>query len=203
MIVKETTKHDPLTQDVYDRHLGGFRSGPIGCIDTYDPTVWNYLYSLIKPTSVIDVGCGEGHSLNYFKSIGVKEIMGIDGCRAVYDKSPVGEDIFIVDFYRGSFTPSKIYDLTWSCEFVEHIDEECIPNFFSIFNKSKYVAMTHALVGQGGHHHVNCQDPPYWIELFEKNGFKLLEKESEKLRSISTAKYVKNTLKLFKNMNLD
>ena len=34
--------------------------------------------------------------------------------------------------------------------------------------------MTHAVPGQGGHHHVNCQPSEYWIERIEALGYSFL-----------------------------
>lgn len=185
---------------VLDRHLGGFISAQNGDSGTFDPDVWNYLFETFKPSSVVDVGCGEGHVLDYFKKLNVKTILGVDGCRAVYDQSPVPEDIMIVDFTRGGFIPNDIFDLAWSCEFVEHVEEKFIKNYFSIFEKSKFVAMTHAIEGQDGHNHVNCKNEQYWIDLFEKNNFEYLINETDIARKLSSAAYVKPTLKIFKNL---
>jgi len=203
MIERKKVRDRDDTHDVFDGDLGGFRSGPIGDPDTYDPEVWELLYKMYSPTSVIDVGCGEGHVLNYFKKLGVKKILGIDGTRAVYEKSPVAEDILIVDFYKGAFIPTETYDLAWSSEFVEHVSEDCIKNYFYIFLKSKYVVMSHALENQGGHHHVNCKNEQYWIHLFENNKFVYLTEETKQLRNISVAKYIKQNIKIFKNLNYD
>lgn len=203
MIERKKVADRDDTYDVFHEHLGGFRSGPIGDPDTYDPAVWDLLYKMYTPNSVIDIGCGEGHVLKYFKNLGVEEILGIDGTRAVYEYSPVADNILIVDFYKGGFVPTKTYDLAWSSEFVEHVDEEYVENYFYIFFKSKYVVMSHALENQGGHHHVNCKSEQYWIDLFETNEFKYLQEETQQLRSISTAKYIKQNIKVFKNLNYD
>jgi len=36
----------------------------------------------------------------------------------------------------------------------------------------KNVIMTHAVVGQTGYHHVNCQNAPYWIAKMAEYGLK-------------------------------
>ena len=35
--------------------------------------------------------------------------------------------------------------------------------------------MTHAVPGQAGHHHVNCQPSDYWIDLIAQRGYSLSE----------------------------
>ena len=44
------------------------------------------------------------------------------------------------------------------------------------FKLCKFVVVTHAYPGQGGHHHVNEQEKEYWVQLFKKYGFKHSQK---------------------------
>jgi hypothetical protein len=39
------------------------------------------------------------------------------------------------------------------------------------FARCKYVICTAAGPGAPGHHHVNCQLPTYWLDVFDKYGF--------------------------------
>jgi len=45
-------------------------------------------------------------------------------------------------------------DLVLCQEVVEHIEEKYLENLLDSFATGKYVLMTHAVPGQGGHHHV-------------------------------------------------
>jgi hypothetical protein len=45
--------------------------------------------------------------------------------------------------------------------------------------------MTHALPGQGGYHHVNCQPPEYWINHMKERGYNLSE-DNEIIRQIGS-----------------
>lgn len=83
------------------------------------------------------------------------------------------------------------------------------------FNESNLVAMTHALPGQPGHHHVNCKNADYWIKIFNEYGFEYLEDYSISLRNllpdwnknepnfIPNGGHVKNTLMIFKKYEID
>ena len=51
--------------------------------------------------------------------------------------------------------------------------------------------MTHALPGQGGHHHVNCQPPEYWIEKMARRGY-ALSPENNQFVEISKKEHVWN-----------
>jgi hypothetical protein len=55
-------------------------------------------------------------------------------------------------------------DVVWSCEVAEHIVEPKVDNYIDTLCNGRIVAMTHAVPGQPGHHHVNCQPSEYWIE---------------------------------------
>ena len=46
----------------------------------------------------------------------------------------------------------------------------------------RVIAMTHAVPGQGGYHHVNCQPSAYWIEKLEAIGYKFLPEETEEAK---------------------
>ena len=35
---------------------------------------------------------------------------------------------------------------------------------------AKYVFVTYSEPNTPGHHHVNCEEKPYWVELFKKYG---------------------------------
>ena len=66
----------------------------------------------------------------------------------------------------------------------EHIAEAQVGYYLDTLANGRVVAMTHALPGQGGHHHVNCQPPEYWIEKMVAKGF-VLSEDNDILRTIS------------------
>ena len=114
----------------------------------------------------------------------------------------VYQPIIIHDYYQGAYIPDRVYDLSWCCEFLEHIDEEYIPNFMATFKKSKIAAVTHALPGQEGYHHVNERDDAYWIEQFKKYGFEYSEEDSMKYRAVNEATYFPVSGMIFLNKEL-
>jgi hypothetical protein len=149
-------------------HLGGYVPG--GDPNTYYPALWEWLVDDYGVRSVLDVGCGDGQALDWFAGQGCT-VYGIDGI-----EQPEDDRIEQHDFTKG---PWKVrgnriagaYDLVWCCEFVEHVEEQYVPNFLEAFLASPLVLLTHALPGQGGHHHVNCQADGYWIWQAGKIGY--------------------------------
>jgi len=155
-------------------HLGGYVSG--GDPATYFPEVWDDLGRYHR--SVIDVGCGDGAALAYFRGLGC-EVLGVEG---VPQDDP---DIVLHDYTAGPYVPDRTFDLCWSCEFVEHVDERYVPNFLETFRAARTVVMTHAFPGQPGQHHVNCQPPEYWVAMMLAAGFELDRERTLRLRSLA------------------
>jgi hypothetical protein len=135
---------------------------------TFCPNVWRYLIDRYAISSMLDVGCGEGHAVKFFRRQGIVA-HGIDGlmqnvARAV---TPISHhDLTVSNFYMP-------VDLVWSCEVAEHIKPEFVHNFINTLSNGKIVAFSHALPGQPGYHHVNCQPPEYWIQHMTDIGYGL------------------------------
>ena len=189
--------------DIFDGHLGGCFFG--GDKSTYYPQMWEYLVTTYNVTSVLDVGCGRGFASKFFLSMGC-DVASVDGSEKVKEVSLVPDQFILNDYEKGSAIKDEKFELAWSCEFVEHVYEKFIPNFMADFRKCKYVAMTFAYKGQGGHHHVNENTQEYWIEKFEDNGFTFLNDETNILRSMANVEgpYVSHFGQrglLFKNNN--
>jgi SAM-dependent methyltransferase len=150
------------------------------------PHMWSFLIELLDLQSVFDLGCGEGHALKFFADKGLTTF-GIDGCeRAI--KESVAPEVAKHDLYDGQYVPWRAFDLAWCCEFVEHIEEKHMWRIFSQLDEAcpSWVAITHALPGQGGHHHVNCRSSDYWIGAFATHEYYLNEDLTEKCRTLAS-----------------
>jgi SAM-dependent methyltransferase len=182
------------------KHLGGYiiNLTDHGDPNSYSTEVWDWMINNgIK--SIIDVGCGEGHSTKYFLDRGVDAI-GVEGGENAYNNSPVKNNLVLHDYVDAPFIPKKKYDAVWSCEFVEHVEEVFSENFLKTFDFADKIFMTHAVVGQEGYHHVNCQNTEYWIEKIEKTGYKYNNDLSIYLRTLTDKIHVKNTLLVFEKI---
>jgi hypothetical protein len=163
---------------ICEGHLGGFIEG--GDPMTWCPAVWQELLNE-GVRSIVDVGCGAGYASEWFHQRGCR-VLGIDG-------SETAERLFRVpgSFARHDYTtgPLTLFaDLAWSCEFVEHVEEQYVPNFMATFRHCTTVAMTFAEPGQAGHHHVNCQPADYWRGVFAAHGFRFDESTTMWLQSL-------------------
>lgn len=142
-------------------HLGGYIPG--GDEATYYPELWTWLVEgPEKVECVLDVGCGDGAALDYFiDDLGIRG-MGLEG--VFQNHLGIQQHDFEKGIYEWGVPVPPEFDLVWSCEFVEHVEEDFVPNFLDSFAKGKIVLMTHAVPGQDGYHHVNLQQARYWIE---------------------------------------
>lgn len=152
-----------------DSHLGG--CGIEGDVATHYPIMWRHLVGSLGIKKIIDVGCGFGYSLNFFKNTLKCEVQGVEGSKKVCDIALMKEHIVHHDYCEGPYVPEEKFDLCWSCEFVEHVSPQFVSHYMETFKKAKYVAITFAGKGQGGHHHVNENTESYWRFQFETGGF--------------------------------
>lgn len=82
-------------------------------------------------------------------------------------------------------------DFVWSCEVAEHIQADRVDNYLDTLANGQVIAMTHAVPGQEGHHHVNCQPAEYWVHRLQSRGYEL-ERASEAYRKIAENEHIPN-----------
>jgi SAM-dependent methyltransferase len=195
--------HDVAIRRRPNAHLGGsYLDAPDE--NLFMPDVWEHLIGKYGIASVLDVGAGGGWSTKWFADRGLF-VLGIEGWKEALERSQCPSLMIEHDYTRGEFVPARAFDLAWCCEFVEHVEEQFIPNFMASFRACKYVCMTHGDVGQIGYHHVNCQPTAYWIAKMKDNGFEQDPQETGYLRSTNThnAPWGRNTLTFFVNRKID
>lgn len=177
------------TSLIIPKHLGGHAG-----ITHIDEGALSFLASQRPIKTMLDIGCGPGGMKKIADKLGI-QWTGIDG-----DPSVKNEYIVTHDFSRGP-TDLNFYDLGWSVEFVEHVEERFIQNFMVAFKGCSLVFLTHAPPRKTGHHHVNCQMTNYWITIFQMWGFQLNPKLTTGARENSTMKreFARETGLVFEN----
>ncbi len=180
-------------------HMGG--TALVGDPMTFVPDVWEKLIAKYAIKSVLDIGSGVGVNAKWFLDHGIKAF-GIEGFPDYLRHSVLPDGhMFSHDYTKGPFHLG-IFDLGWSSEFVEHVEEKYIPNFMVTFQNCRYACITHATPGQGGYHHVNEQPTEYWIQRFKEAGFTHLEEDTTWMRATGpSTHYGRRTLTLFRNDN--
>jgi SAM-dependent methyltransferase len=144
--------------------------------------------------SFLDIGCGPGGMVELACSKGLQAI-GVDGDHTI---NRFNSNFFIIhDYTTGSPEIKERYDIAWSVEFLEHVEEQYMSNYMKTFQTANNVIVTYAPPGWNGHHHVNLQEEDYWISKFEQNGFKLDRQKTDLLRRVSTLNLGKKGKKAF------
>lgn len=183
--------------NIGEGHLGGYIVE--GDPNTWTPELWKWAVERLKIGSMLDVGCGEGHSTKYFRDLGC-DVLGIDGSYTAISNSVAPKSVILHDFCNGPYKSDKRYDIIWCCEFVEHVEEKYTKNFLETFRfANKYIFLTYAKPGQKGWHHVNCKPGKYWIKKLEKIGFELDTRLTKAARHLAGGTFFGETGLIFIN----
>lgn len=134
------------------------------------------LLNLVRPASVIDIGCGHGAWLRAFKENGVQVLKGFDGSYVDRSKLLIDPACFNpVDLTR-PFKIRERYDLAVCLEVGEHLPEKVSQSLVAeLTEAAPLVLFSAAIPGQRGLNHVNEQWPSYWQTSFERRGFHRLD----------------------------
>jgi len=152
------------TQSFFDELASGTRESAEIVVST--------VQELLRPASVLDVGCGMGTWLAAWQRAGVSDLYGIDGDYVDQAALQVPLDRFAPTDLRQPFSLGRTFDLVQSLEVAEHLEERCADAFVeSLARHGDTILFSAAIPGQGGRHHVNEQWPSYWAEKFAKAGY--------------------------------
>ena len=161
----------------------------------FDQSLAEALSIFFKDNTVVDLGCGLGDYIKYFKSKGII----CDG----YDGNP--NTIILTNGMCGILDLSKqiedfpIYDYVLSLEVGEHLPPEFEDIFIQNlrFANCEGIVLSWAVEGQGGIGHLNCRNNDYIIEKIGKFGYRYNLTASNMLREKATFPYFKNTIMVF------
>jgi len=107
---------------------------------------------------------------------------GVDGDSSVIQNTDYS---LVHDFTLGEAKLDKTFDLVWCTEFLEHVEEKYIPNYMPLFKLGHLAVVTAAPPGWPGHHHVNCREESYWVDVFKNYGLYYDEKLSFEFKTLS------------------
>ena len=126
-----------------------------------------------------------GGNVNYCNELGYKAY-GIDGDK---DILPEGSNFNLLITGVDCRSFKGPFDLCWSVEFAEHVEEKYILNFIRDFQKCRHLIFTAAPPRWGGVGHVNEQDENYWIKTLERHNFSLDVNNTNVIRKISLLEF--------------
>lgn len=128
--------------------------------------------SILDVQSAVDVGCGEGSWLAAFRHRGLDDLLGLDGDYVPKDLLKIPAHAFVHSDLSREIAVSRRFDLAMSLEVAEHLPPARAAGFVADLCKlSDQVMFSAAIPFQRGLHHVNCQWPDYWQDLFKTHGY--------------------------------
>ncbi len=129
------------------------------------------LFEILRPSRVVDVGCGVGSWLSVARSLGA-EIIGLDGDYVDRKLLEIPTECFIPADLTKPFPLNERFDLALCLEVGEHLPASSAETLVrSLTSLSEAVAFSAAIPMQGGSNHVNEQWQSYWVALFAKCGY--------------------------------
>ncbi|MGA7652288.1 MAG: class I SAM-dependent methyltransferase [Terracidiphilus sp.] len=134
------------------------------------------LQSIVRPCSVIDVGCGAGTWLSQFVECGVMDVIGIDGAYVRDDLLQIPRDHFMPCDLSRPLPISRSFDLAICLEVAEHLPEARAAGLVAdLVSLAPVILFSSAVPEQGGIGHINEQWPEYWESLFRSHNYQCLD----------------------------
>jgi SAM-dependent methyltransferase len=158
----------PYDANFFDNQAGG----SLTSAQVVVPIVMN----IVRPKSVIDVGCGVGAWLKVFLENGVKSVLGIDGDYLDRGQLLIDPNQFQAQDLNRPHSLGREFDLAVCLEVGEHLPTRVAPAFVDMLTKAApLVLFSAAIPGQGGTNHINEQWPSFWKTLFKRHDFVRLD----------------------------
>jgi SAM-dependent methyltransferase len=127
----------------------------------------------LRPSSVVDVGCGSGAWLKVFREHGVREVVGVDGPYVQPEALRIGTAEFVGRDLGEPFRLGREFDLAISLEAAHYVPEERAATLVaSIAALAPAVLFGAAIPHQPGGPGRTRQWPAWWAQLFASHGFR-------------------------------
>jgi SAM-dependent methyltransferase len=130
------------------------------------------LFAAETPRGVLDVGCGIWTWLAAAIDLGVGDVVGVDGAVAGEHAVMVPHEILRHIDLTQAWSLGRRFDAVLCLEVAEHLEAGHAPGLVeALAAHSDTIYFCAACPNQGGQHHVNCQWPDYWQQLFNARGY--------------------------------
>lgn len=127
---------------------------------------------LLRPASLVDVGCGSGAWVAAALAAGVEDALGLDGPWVEPGTLVIPKERFRAMDLARPVDLGRRFELALCLEVAEHLPPEAAPVLVETLSRhAPAVLFSAAVPGQGGEGHVNEAWPKAWIALFAEAGF--------------------------------
>jgi len=130
------------------------------------------LYPRLRPSSVLDVGCGRGGWLRVWRQAGCPIVHGVDGDYVDRQRLFIEDNQFEAMDLSTPLDLGQRFDLVQCLEVGEHLPSPASPTLIeSLIRHGNIVLFSAATPGQGGTHHINERPLEFWRKLFRDRGY--------------------------------
>lgn len=130
------------------------------------------VFQFIKPSSILDVGCGLGTWLNVANRYGIADIFGVDGPNVNAAHLCIPAERFLAHNLRLPLDLKRKFDLAICLEVAEHLLEADADVLIdSLTQHADIILFSAAVPYQGGQNHYNEKPTEYWEEKFKKREY--------------------------------
>lgn len=134
-----------------------------------------YVFSLVRPATVVDIGCGIGTWTSVARELGCQQVKGLDGAHVPKAQRLIADEEFVATDLTDFKSPGR-FDLAICLEVAEHLPETSADGFVANLCASTDVILFAAAIPmQGGQGHINEQWPIYWQQKFASHDFIMLD----------------------------
>jgi SAM-dependent methyltransferase len=124
------------------------------------------------PTSLLDVGCGTGTWIRAAQRHGISDVYGVDGVNISKDVLLFSNELFRQQDLTLEWNLGRKFDVVLCLEVAEHLPPSSAELLIkTLVTHSDVVVFSAACPGQLGQHHINCQWPEYWQNVFNTRGY--------------------------------
>ncbi len=179
--IQDRLKNKTMPREITDNSIF-IREEEMSMCSIFPKEILDLTIELFQPRSILDVGCGTGISLDYFKSKGIA-VRGLEGSALAISKARHAALIREHDL-NAPLDLGEKFDLVWCFEVAEHIHPRHVSALLeTLTNHGNRILLSAARPGQGGLGHLNEQLPEYWIERMARRGF-VLGEYTERYRAL-------------------
>lgn len=159
-----------------------------------DIAPFRYIAEKYAPSTVLDIGCGLGATLQLFKHFGAKAVFGID---ALHDEATLLERS---EYARRDLSQplnlGRVFDCSLCLEVAPRLPAQSAEVLIDTIaaHSGRTIIFSAAGPGQPGHGHINCRPLSYWLTLWSERGWGPDLADSLGMRCLSTLSWFRRNL---------
>lgn len=159
-----------------------------------DIAPFRYIAEKYAPSTVLEIGCGVGATLQLFKHLGAKAVFGIDG---LHDEATLLESS---EYAMGDLSQpvnlGRVFDCALCVEVAARLPAKSAEVLIETIaaHSGRTIIFSAAEPGQPGHGHINCRPLSYWLTLWSERGWGPDLADSLSMRCLSTLSWLRRNL---------